>query len=63
MKNRNLSGTGLAVGPEREHTLGWLTRILDVLSRGEIPVDGLGIEERKPPKPRNPEPVRWGNFR
>ena len=61
--NSNDPGSGRAVRPEREHALGWLARIIDRLSRGEIPVDGFSVQERQPPKPRNPQPVRWGNFR
>jgi hypothetical protein len=41
----------------------WLSRLLELLSRGGMPVDGFTVEPKKPPKPRNPEPVRWGNFR
>jgi len=44
----------------------WLTRLIEVLSRGEMPIDGFTVEQKKPPKPPKPpkrEPVRWGNFR
>ena len=52
-----------AARPEREHSLHWLARLIEVLSRGETPVDGCSVEEKKPELPPNPEPVRWGNFR
>jgi hypothetical protein len=41
------------------HGRGKLRRLVDLLTRGATPVDGLHCPEKKP----NPEPVRWGNFR
>lgn len=42
---------------------GRLARFMELLSRGSIPVDGFAVPKETPAKPRNPEPVRWGNFR
>jgi len=41
----------------------WLARLIEVLSRGEMPIDGFTVEQKKPPEPPRREPVRWGNFR
>jgi hypothetical protein len=38
---------------------GMLRRLVKLLTRGATPVDGLDCPEKR----RNPEPVRWGNFR
>ena len=43
------------------HAPGMLARIVELLARGEIPVDGIGVSKPRPE--RRPEPVRWGNFR
>ena len=40
---------------------GRIARIIELQSRGGIPVDGM--MEKKPAPERRPEPVRWGNFR
>jgi hypothetical protein len=40
--------------------LAWL---IDILARGATPVDGVAEPKEKPSPRRNPEPVRWGNFR
>ena len=42
---------------------GRLARFIELLGRGSIPVDGLQVQEEKPPRECRPEPVRWGNFR
>ena len=38
---------------------GRLRRLVDLVTRGATPVDGLDCPEKKP----DPQPVRWGNFR
>ena len=42
---------------------GRLARIIELLSRGSIPIDGCNVLDEKPVRERRAEPVRWGNFR
>ena len=42
---------------------GRLARLLELLGRGSIPVDGCNIPEGEAARERRPQPVRWGNFR
>jgi hypothetical protein len=42
---------------------GTLARFVALLTRGESPVDGFGDAAKERDADRNPEPVRWGNFR
>jgi hypothetical protein len=51
--------------PRRDATQdrGKLRRLVDLMTRGATPVDGLDIPAKERELERNPEPVRWGNFR
>jgi hypothetical protein len=63
MKTWHWFGHETIARPGREHAMNWLSRFIELMSRGEIPVDGIEVPEKKAEAPRNPEPVRWGNFR
>ena len=45
------------------HDRGKLRQLLDRLTRGATPVDGCDTPAKVREPDRNPEPVRWGNFR
>ncbi len=45
------------------HATGKLRRLVELLTRGATPVDGLDSPPKVREPDRNPEPVRWGNFR
>lgn len=62
MKALNWFGFIAAPRPGKVREPGRLARIIDMFSRGSIPVDGCTVLDRKP-RERRPEPVRWGNFR
>ena len=49
--------------PEQSQGPGRLARMIDVLSRGSIPVDGCDVPDREAAREQRAEPVRWGNFR
>ena len=42
---------------------GKLGRLVDLLTRAATPVDGFVSPAKQREPDRNPEPVRWGNFR
>lgn len=42
---------------------GRLARILELMGRGSIPVDGCNVADQERARMRRPQPVRWGNFR
>lgn len=46
-----------------KHDSGKLTRFVARLTRAARPVDGLDSPAKEREPDRNPEPVRWGNFR
>jgi hypothetical protein len=61
MKSINWLGFFGAMRPDTRREPGKLARIVELLSRGGIPVDGIEDSKPRPERPR--EPVRWGNFR
>jgi hypothetical protein len=63
MKSTNPSVFEAATHPGKKSRSAWLTWLFEALSRGETPVDGCGIPDVKAMHRKNPEPVRWGNFR
>jgi len=63
MKTLNWFGFISVVRTDKARKLGRLARILEMFSRGSIPVDGCNVLDQEPPRERRPEPVRWGNFR
>jgi len=62
---KTLSWFGFLAVPRPGETRepGRLARLIELLGRGSIPVDGCNVPEVKPARERRPEPVRWGNFR
>jgi hypothetical protein len=63
MKTLNWFGFFAASPPARPREPGRLSRFIELLGRGSIPVDGMDAPKEKPAPERRPEPVRWGNFR
>jgi hypothetical protein len=60
---RSIDWPGL-FGRTRQRTArepGRIARIVELLSRGGVPLDGMG--DKKPGSGHRSEPVRWGNFR
>lgn len=63
MKTLNWFGFIAAPRPGKTRAPGRFRRFMELLGRGSIPVDGCEVLDKKPKRPRRPEPVRWGNFR
>jgi hypothetical protein len=63
MKTLNWFGFIAVARTDKARKPGRLARILEMFSRGSIPVDGCNVLDQKPRAERRPEPVRWGNFR
>ena len=63
MKTLNWFGFISVVRTDKARKPGRLARILEMFSRGSIPVDGCNDPALKPAPERRPQPVRWGNFR
>jgi hypothetical protein len=62
MKALNWFGFIAASRSAQPREPGRLARIVELLGRGAIPVDGCDVP-KKEPRQRRHEPVRWGNFR
>ena len=60
---KTLNWFGFFAAPATPGKPGRLTRLIELMGRGSIPVDGCEIPDVKPKRERLPEPVRWGNFR
>jgi hypothetical protein len=63
MKTLNWSGFFALPRRVESREPGTFTRFMALLTRGESPVDGLECRAKERDPDRNPEPVRWGNFR
>lgn len=63
MKTLHWFGFFAAASRAAPRAPGKLTRLVHVLTRGATPVDGQDCPAKRHESERNPEPVRWGNFR
>jgi hypothetical protein len=61
---KTLIWTGFVGAPHREpRNISRLGRVIRVLLRGAVPLDGYYVPKSKQVRAPRPEPVRWGNFR
>jgi hypothetical protein len=63
MKTLNWSGFFAVPRRGTPHDPGRLARLVKWMTRGATPVDGFAATSKEREPERNPEPVRWGNFR
>ena len=61
---KTLNRTGLMNAPRREpRNNSRLWRVIRVLVRGAVPVDGCAVPKPQQVRAPRTEPLRWGNFR